>query len=269
LRTLALVIGLAWSAPGVAAPADSSLVWREAGGAGYTIHYTDADSAAVRSVSASVRQGMRVVEKFFGAPFPEPFDVRLFPARADLDRWWQAAWGMPDLHSECWMVASGTGPELDVLTPRVWKTEACEHDPADSARTARLLTHEIVHVYHGQHNPRPDFEGLDAIGWFPEGLATYASGQLAHEHAGQAHEAIERGKAPARLEDGWSGKYRYAVSGSLVRYVDAKWGRKAIVLMMADTSEAGILARLHTEEATLLRDWRQSELRSAKPPAPR
>src|SRR5262249_16871489 len=155
---------------------------------------------------------------------------------AELDRWWQAAWHAPDLHSECWMVASGTGPELDVLSPRVWKSEACEHDPADSAHTARLLTHEIVHVYHGQPNPRPDFDRLDAIGRLVEGLATDASGQLDHEHAGQPREAIESGKAPARLADGWSGTYRYAVSGSLVRYVDLKWGRTMVTRMLADTS---------------------------------
>jgi hypothetical protein len=269
LIAAAVLITCAATSPCDATPTDSSLVWREAKGKGYTLHYTDADTAIVRSVSVSVTQGIRVVEKFFGAPFPKPFDVRLFPARAALDGWWRAAWHVPDLETECWMVASGTGPELDVLSPRVWKTEACEHDPADSAHTARLLTHEIVHVYHGQHNPRPDFDGLDAIGWFPEGLATYVSGQLAHEHAGQAREAIESDKAPARLEDGWSGKYRYAVSGSLVHYVDTKWGRKTVTRMMADTSEAGILSRLHTDEATLLRDWRESEMRSSNPPASR
>jgi hypothetical protein len=261
--TIAMAISLAFSTPSFAAD-DSTAAWREAKVAGFTLYYTDADSAVVPSVSVAVRNGMRTVETFFGARFPKTFYVRLFPDRANMDRWWRAAWHVPDLKTECWMVASGTGPELDVLSPRVWKTEACEHDPADSAHTARLLTHEIVHVYHGQHNPRPDFDGLDAIGWFPEGLATYVSGQLAHEHAGQAREAIESGKAPAQLEDGWSGKYRYAVSGSLVRYVDTKWGRKTVTRMMADTSEAGILTRLHTDESTLLRDWRQSELRAAK-----
>ena len=56
-----------------------------------------------------------------------------------------------------------------------------------------LITHELVHTYHGQHNPTRDFTGMDDLGWFVEGLATYASGQMAHSHAGDAKAALAAG----------------------------------------------------------------------------
>src|SRR6516165_2607432 len=83
------------------------------------------------------------------------------------------------------MVASGVADRMVILSPRVWKTQAAEHDPADAEHLRDLIAHELVHVYHGQHNPRPDFDGMDDSGWFVEGLAVYVSGQLERSHRGQ------------------------------------------------------------------------------------
>jgi hypothetical protein len=47
------------------------------------------------------------------------------------------------------MVASGIANTLTILTPRVWKTEAAEHDPDDRDRFRELVAHELVHVFHG------------------------------------------------------------------------------------------------------------------------
>lgn len=198
------------------------------------------------------------VEAFFGQPFARPFEVRVFPDRRALDAHWRETWQVPDLQSECWMVASGTGSELALLAPAAWKTEACEHDAADAGHLRRLLAHELTHVFHGQHNPRPDFDGLDAIAWFAEGLAVHVSGQLDAGELASPREAVERGLAPAELATAWSGKYRYGVCGSLVRFVDSRLGRAKLLGLLAATSEGELLAAIGLDEGELLEAWRRS-----------
>src|SRR5213593_2069932 len=105
-----LAVALAPAATVAAAESDSTLVWRSEARRGYVLHVTPADSTALPLVRTAIEQGVRGVESFFGRPFARPFDVRVFPDRASMDRWWRAAWHVPDLHTECWMVASGTGP---------------------------------------------------------------------------------------------------------------------------------------------------------------
>ena len=224
--------------------------------AGLVIEYADADSATVSALVGVLTEGRSAVQAFFGAPFGRPFTVRVFPDRASLTAHWAAAWGVPDPHAECWMVASGVGDELALLSPRAWRSEACEHDPTDTASTRRVLWHELVHVYHGQHNPRPTFDGMDDLGWFAEGLAVVASGQLDAEHRDDARQAIAAGHAPERLATAWSGRWRYGVSGSLVAYVDRTWGRRTVTAMLADTTQSGLLARLGVTEVELLSRWR-------------
>lgn len=224
---------------------------------GFTLHPPSGEATpAIRTITAGLAQGRDRIEAFFGQPFLRDFDVRVFATRAELDAHWRTAWKMPELRTECWMVASGTASELAILSPDAWSKEACEHDPADVAHLNGLLAHELVHVYHAQHNPRPDFDGLDAIAWFAEGLAVFASGQLEEGHQATAEEAIAKGLAPAALSAAWTGKYRYGVSGSLVRFVDRRVGRPALFAMLGATSDAELLARLELSEAELLAAWR-------------
>ena len=91
-----------------------------------------------------------------------------------------------------------------------------------------------------------------------EGLATYVSGQMDEEHKGQDLEAIKAGKTPAKLVDGWTGRYRYAVSGSLVRYVDHKYGRKTLIKILRLTKQQDVLNALHVSEQKLISDWSAS-----------
>jgi Peptidase of plants and bacteria len=162
------------------------------------------------------------------------------------------------------MVAAGVADRLLILSPRVWKTEAVEHDPADAAHVREVVAHELVHVFHGQQNPIGDFEGMDDLGWFVEGLATYVSGQLSHEHRGAAAEAIQAGKGPVRLADAWSGRYRYGVCGSMVEFVDQRWGRETIANLLAVTKPEIALKLLGVTEAQFLEDWQKFVLESRK-----
>jgi hypothetical protein len=245
----------------VASATPDTVLPRRATPAGLVIEYADADSASVSGIATMLTAGRSAVQKFFGGSFDRAFTIRVYPDRASLTAHWAAAWKVPDLKAECWMVASGVGDELALLSPRVWRTEACEHDPADTASSRRVLWHELVHVYHGQHNPRPTFDGMDDLGWFVEGVAVLASGQLDVEHRDAARQAIAAGRAPTRLADAWSGRWRYGVSGSLAEYVDRTSGRRTIVAMLADTSNAGVLGRLGVAEAELLNRWRAANER--------
>ncbi len=240
----------------LATPAADSLPWLRLQRPGLDIRYTAVDSATVRAVLPMLEDGRRTVEEFFGAPFLTPFVIRIFPDRTSLTDHWRAAWNAPGFEAQCWMVASGMAAELSVLSPRAWGAEACEHDPANAGHTTRLLAHELVHVYHGQRSPHPDFEGMDAVGWFAEGVAVLASGQLQAEHAGAAARAVAEGRVPAQLEDAWSGRYRYGVAGSLAGYVDRRWGRAMTVRLLGMTTEAEMLGALGVTEQVLLDDWR-------------
>lgn len=222
----------------------------------FSIEYTAADAGRVDALLRDLEAGRERVEGRFAAPFPRVFVVRVFPSRAALTEHWRRAWKLPALETECWMVASGTADEPSVLSPGVWATEACEHDPDDAERTRLLLAHEPVHVYHGQHNARGDFDGLDAIGWFCEGLAVVVSGQLDHGHLAEASEALAVGAGPAQLEEAWSGKYRYGVSGSLVRHLEALAGGDVLRSLLAAQTEEELLAPTGLTEAAFLESWR-------------
>jgi hypothetical protein len=201
-----------------------------------------------------LRQGRQKVERFFGGPFKKAFAVEVLPHRAAFDEYFRKRWKVPK--TAPWMVASGVADRLTVLSPRVWKTQAAEHDPADAGHVRDLVAHELVHVYHGQHNPRPDFDGMDDSGWLVEGLAVYVSGQLERSHRTAAADALKAGKAPARLADAWSGRYRYGVSGSMVEFVDRRYGRDVVKKLLGVVSNDEALRLLKTSEGEFLEAWK-------------
>jgi hypothetical protein len=223
----------------------------------FTLYFTAPDRDEAQRLLPLLRRGVREVETFFGSPFPHRFDVRIFSDRADLDRQWQTAWADTSFHSACWMVASGVGDRLDVLTPRRWADQACEHRADDATALARLLTHELVHVYHGQHNARPDFMGMDELGWWIEGIATYASGQLDPNRMAALRTAIEQDKSPKALEAFWSGKNRYGQAGSLAACIDERLGRAALLELLRAASTAEALQRIGLSEAELIEAWKK------------
>ena len=220
------------------------------------------DSAVVSDLKDPLMKGRKRVEKFFGRPFARAFDVEIFADRSAFDSYFQKRWKVPK--TESWMVAAGVADRFMILSPRVWKTQAVEHNPADAARVRDLIAHELVHVYHGQRNPTADFDGMDDLGWFVEGLAVYVSGQLSREHHGAAAEAIRAGREPHRLVDAWTGRYRYGVSGSMVEFIDQSWGRETIWRLLAVTKPDVALKLLGMTETQFLADWRHFVLAGQK-----
>lgn len=224
----------------------------------FTLRFAPRDAGQADRVTTHLEAAGETLQRFFGFTTGAPVTVTLHPDRAAFDASFPPEWGLDQ--TACWMVASGVAGRLDLLSPRVWRDQACEHDPDDEQHLALLLTHELVHVVHGERNPTGDFTGAEELGWFAEGLATYASGQLDGPHADKDREALEAGAGPTELATAWSGPWRYGVCGSLVRHIDRRLGRPGLVLLLAATDNATLLAALGTDEATLLADWRAEVL---------
>ena len=212
----------------------------------------DPDPAFEAGFQATVVEAKSKVEVFFDKPFPRPFNVEVLPSRRAFDAYFMRKWSAPA--TEPWMVATGVATGMAILTPKVWTSEAAEHPPTPE-HVAGIVTHELVHVYHGQGNPLGNLDGLDEIRWFVEGLATYASGQFESEHAGRDAAALKEGKRPVALDSAWSGKYRYAVCGSMVRYIYKKYGRVLLKKLMGETRNSRILKALGTSEAQFIENW--------------
>jgi hypothetical protein len=250
----ALIFGCAYLVGAQSAAENSSGSAKSEASPELAIIHTQEDKDVAAALKPCIQEGQKKIERFFGQPFKKVFEVEVFANRAAFDEYFRKRWKVPK--TEAWMVASGVADRLTILSPRVWKTEAVEHDPANTNHIRDLVTHELVHVYHGQHNPRPDFDDMDDMGWFVEGLAVYVSGQLEGAHRTAAKEALKAGKAPTRLADAWSGRYRYGVSGSMAEFVDERYGRDIVKKLLAVVNNQDAMKLLNTTETQFLEAWK-------------
>jgi hypothetical protein len=228
---------------------------------GFTISYTARDKQNSKEYLRLINTGKETVQLFFEGSYKNDFDVFVHPNRQSLDSTWQRDWQMPEFKSECWMVASGVATRLDMISPVLWVSEACEHDYSDVVKTQQLITHELVHVYHGQLNPSPDFSNVTGIDWFVEGLATYTSGQCDSVRMSEVKKAIEENKVPATLDKFWTGKLKYGLSGSLVMFIDKKYGRVKLTELLKMDNLNEVLSVLHTNEVELINGWKKDFLK--------
>lgn len=231
---------------------------------GFVLHYHASDKEFITGYVQMMQTGRKAVQAFFDNRYRSLFEIYIHPGRASLDSTWQKDWNMPQFRSECWMVASGVASRLDLLSLQQWRSQSCEHDERNRAETQQLLTHELVHVYHGQINPGKDFSATDKLDWFVEGLAAYVSGQINQSKRRQVREAITENKIPSSLDDFWKGSIRYQLSGCLVRYIDKTWGRKKLAALLRLTTKQSLLAALHVKEAELIAGWKQFEIKGHK-----
>jgi hypothetical protein len=223
---------------------------------GFNINYTVSDKQNSKEYLRLINTGKETVQSFFEGSYKNDFDVFVHPNRSSLDSTWQKDWKMPEFKSECWMVASGVATRLDMISPVLWVSEACEHDYSNVVKTQQLITHELVHVYHGQLNPSPDFSNVTGIDWFVEGLATYASGQCDSVRIREVKKAIKENNVPLSLDKFWTGKLKYGLSGSMVMFIDKKYGRAKLTEILRIDNFPEILLSLNTNEAELIDNWR-------------
>ena len=224
---------------------------------GYNLIFTSADTANIKEYNQLIENGINSVETFFNSSYSRTFNIFVHPQRHSLDSAWQKNWNMPDFKSACWMVASGVAFRLDIISPKVWDKEACEHSYSDTKHTQQLITHELVHVYHGQLNASPDFSDVEGIDWFVEGLATYASGQCDSQRIAEIKEAVFENENPNKLDDFWTGKLRYGFSGSIVMFIDRKYGRSKLKELLPFNKKSEILSALDVTETGLLSNWKK------------
>jgi hypothetical protein len=213
------------------------------------------EETALTQVAGLITESKSRTESYFGRPFRDKFLVRIHCNRSSFERQLAQDWHEPGFRSECWMVASGSAPGIDLLSPDTWDTAACEHRSVDTASTRKVICHELVHVYHGQLNRSPDFSNTTGLDWFVEGLATLVSGQLDTTRRSQVLERIRLGQVPGSLDEFWTGKARYGFSAAMVEYIDNRYGRKIIQELLPLTTKAEVLDKLKIEEDYLIKDF--------------
>jgi hypothetical protein len=223
----------------------------------YTLWYTSIDKMNTKKYNELIEHGITSVKTFFNASYKNEFDIYIHPSRTSLDSTWQKDWNMPEFNSECWMVASGVSTKLDMISPKLWDKQACEHIYSETIHTQQLITHELVHVYHGQINVSPDFSNMEGIDWFVEGLATYASGQCDTLRIIEVKKAIADNNIPKSLDNFWTGKIKYGLSGSIVMFIDNKYGRIKLKELLPFNKKSEILSMLKTSEPELLDEWKK------------
>lgn len=231
--------------------------WTEKSMPGFELFYTGSDKNNSADFESYISKGNEKITGYFEMPFRHKASVYIFPTRSLLDKQWQKSWGDSAFKSECWMVASGVAERLDVLSPLVWTTEKCEHNGNDKKEIQEIICHELVHCFHAQYNPSPDFSGAEDMDWFIEGLATFVSGQLTSEKRNQLKELKRENKLPNELKKIWTGKYKYAMAGSVVEYISVVFGKKGIIGLMNQTKTSSALSYLNTNESSLIKDWKE------------
>lgn len=222
----------------------------------YTLFYTSEDSKNLKEYELLFKNGINVVHDFFQDPFNASFDIYIHPNRVSLDSTWQKDWGMPNFKSQCWMVASGVADKLDIISPKRWDSLACEHTYANAVKTQRLITHELVHVFHGQKNKSPDFSDVTGIDWFVEGLATFVSGQCDADRIASVKKAILDSKVPNSLNEFWTGNLKYGLSGTMVMYLNEKYGRNTLSHLLEYNDVKEVFMSLNTTELEILQGWK-------------
>lgn len=224
---------------------------------GYSLSYTSIDKKNKKEYNKLFKCGIKEVKRFFNTPFKNDFTVFVHPSRQSLDSTWQKDWNMPTFKSECWMVASGVANKLDIISPKLWSNLSCEHKYIETVQTQQLITHELVHVFHGQLNASPDFSNTDGIDWFVEGLATFASGQCDSSRIAEVKKAIIEKKIPKELDNFWTGNIKYGLAGSIVMFIDEKYGREKLKDLLPMNKKSQIVIALKTTESELLEEWKK------------
>ncbi len=232
-------------------------LWLSEAQKGYTIYYTSSDHKHIEDYKVYFEEGKKSVTAFFQSAYTNEFDIYVHPDRASLDSTWQSDWNMPGFKSQCWMVASGVADKLDIISPKKWDGLACEHTYSNSSKTQNLITHELVHVFHGQQNVSPDFSDVTGIDWFVEGLATYASGQCDSTRIAEVKKALLDNEIPETLDRFWTGNLRYGLSGTVVMYLDKRYGRDKLVSLLEFNTITALLDALKTTESEIMAGWKE------------
>jgi hypothetical protein len=228
--------------------------WKELEDNSFTLYYLKDDSNLYQEY---LNTGIQTVQSFFSRQFIQKISVFIFPNRELLDVSWQSELKTPGFKSECWMVASGTANKLYILSPNAWKKDACEHNPDNKEEIQKIITHELLHAFHGQNNPNHDFDNMEEMDWFIEGLANYASGQLFEKsRISNIKKAFESYELPENFSELWKGKNKYGFSGFMSYLIDELYGREMLFDLLGCQNTSEVLHILKTDEEFLMEKWK-------------
>ena len=65
-------------------------------------------------------------------------------------------------------------------------------------------------------------------------------------------------KIPATLDYFWKGQEKYGLSGSMVAFIDKKYGRERLFELLKLTNKHDVLKSLALSEDQLIRNWKES-----------
>lgn len=241
-------------------PQDPGTNWLTLQDAAVTFRYVAADADVVISLRDLVRSGSANASAFLGLPYPEPLTVEVAPS------WDQFVGRFREnyrVSPECGTLGAALRTTFQILTPRVWRTKPCPHDPDRPGLLSRAVWHELIHVLHMQQQlaQRPEATNFyPTPRWIIEGLAVYGSGQLDTDFAGYARSRLQAGFAPTTLAEVSNDPHLFGLAGSLVGYIDALYGRATMGRLVRVRTDAEALAVMGADEATLVSGWRQSVL---------
>jgi hypothetical protein len=235
-----------------------SLEWKELVKEKYTLHYTSSDQNMIKEIDDDLQSGIKCITDFFHHSFPNKLDVYIFPGRVLLDKQWQKDWGDTSFRSQCWMIASGVAHRLDILSPNTWAKQACDHNGNDTTEIRQVIWHELVHVFHGQHNPDHTFSYIEKLDWLVEGTATFVSGQFDEKRSQRVNQLIKENKTPSALDDFWKGQEKYGLSGSLIAHIYNTYGREKLFALLKFTNKKDALEFLAIPEEQLIKSWKNS-----------
>jgi len=233
-----------------------SLEWKELSREKYTLYYTSTDQNIINRIDSYLNYGLNYIVDHFQHSFLNKFDVYIFPDRTLLDKQWRKDWNDPGFKSECWMIASGVAHRLDMLSSNTWAKQACDHNGNDTTEVRQVIWHELVHVFHGQHNPDHTFSYIEKLDWLVEGVATFVSGQLDEKRLQRIKQMIKENKTPLTLDNFWKGQEKYGLSGSIVAYIDKTYGREKLFTLLKFTNKQDALKFLGVSEEQLINLWK-------------
>ncbi|MFN8674533.1 MAG: basic secretory protein-like protein [Candidatus Sericytochromatia bacterium] len=222
---------------------DDKIIWEKYNKNILLFNYTDENKDKINEIEKYFLN-YHIIEDFFHHKFRKNINVYIFPNRKLLDTYWKTK-------SQCWMVASGSENELDLLSPSIWEKESCEHKN-NKEEIEKIILHEMVHVYHDQYTEPTNFEGMDELGWLIEGLATYVANQIDEKRIKNIKKAILNNEIPKNLEDLWQGNNKYGFSGYMVKFIDENFGREKLFNLLSCSKNKDILIKLDLKEEKLL-----------------
>ena len=91
-----------------------------------------------------------------------------------------------------------------------------------------------------------------------EGVATFVSGQLDEKRYQRIKKMVSENKNPSTLDDFWKGQEKYGLSGSMIAFIDNKYGRKKLFDLLKQTNKEAALRILAISDTQLLESWRNS-----------